>query len=454
MSWVRSEMAQVDLGDERLNARAMCLLERFISQPTHSIPTACRGWSETQAAYRFFDNAKVSPAKVLAPHQAATLERMKAHERVLCLEDTSEVDFSDPTQSRGLGPLSHENQRGLHLHVNLALTPDRLCLGHLDALMWARRDEDFHKRRQRAQKPLQDKESRRWWDGYRQVCRLSQELPHTRLTYIADREGDLYDIFVEAEMQNHCADYVIRAHHDRMLQDNQKISEALVRAPCLGQVQFDLPHSHARTNKRVEQTLKAVRVTVRRPELSEASLEQVEVTVVLAQETHPPKGEAPITWILLTNCNVQTQEQAMQIVQWYLCRWQIEVFFRILKSGCKIEELQLETSERLQSALALYMIVAWRVLYLTMLGRDCPNTSCEAVFEEAEWQAVYIVARREPPPQQPPTLNTMIRMIAGFGGFLGRKHDGEPGPQSIWIGLQRTRDFVLAVEATKVMMNS
>ena len=125
--------------------------------------------------------------------------------------------------------------------------------------------------------------------------------------------------------------------------------------------------------------------------------------------------------------------------------------FRILKSGCKVEELQLQHVDRLEPALALYMIVAWRILLLTMLGRQCPDWPCDIVFETEEWRAVYIVAKRAAPPQQPPTLDEVIRLMAGFGGFLDRKGDGFPGPQCIWIGLQRTRDFVLALQAQREM---
>jgi len=146
---------------------------------------------------------------------------------------------------------------------------------------------------------------------------------------------------------------------------------------------------------------------------------------------------------------VDTAEQAAEKLQWYLCRWQVEVFFRILKSGCKVEQLQLEKLERLEPALAFYLIIAWRVLSLTMLGRECPEPPCDVVFAEEEWQAVYTVATRKPPPEQPPSLDQMVRMVAGFGGFLNRKGDGFPGPQTIWIGLQRGCDFVLAIEATR-----
>ena len=154
-----------------------------------------------------------------------------------------------------------------------------------------------------------------------------------------------------------------------------------------------------------------------------------------------------IEWFLLTSLAVDDFDSAAEIVQWYLCRWQIEVFFRVLKSGCEVEELQLELSDRLERAIAFFLIVAWRVLFLTMLGRTCPDLPCDAVFATEEWRMVYIVAKRRKPPSKPPTLNEIIRLVASFGGFLNRKRDGEPGPKTLWIGLQRVRDFVMTAEA-------
>ena len=173
----------------------------------------------------------------------------------------------------------------------------------------------------------------------------------------------------------------------------------------------------------------------------------MEVTAILAWEETPPEGVEPIEWLLLTNLEIPSAQDAREKVQWYVCRWQIEVYFRILKSGCRVEELQLQERDRLEVALALYMIIAWRVLYLIMLGRTLPEISCEAVLAPEEWKAVYLVTQKKKPPSQPPALQEMLVLIATLGGFLARKGDGPPGPKALWIGLQRTHDFVLALQA-------
>jgi hypothetical protein len=454
MSWVENELGEGSLGDRRLTRRAKMLLDRLVSQPSPSLPTACRGWGETQAAYRFFDNAKVTDQKVLAPHREATQRRMGEHEVVLCLQDTTELDYSGQTQTQGLGPLSYENQRGLHLHPTLAVTPERLCLGVLDTFVWARTEAEYGKSGARKNRSIEEKESLRWIEGYQNVCRISAGLANTQCVYIGDRESDIYELFIEGEKQSHQADWLIRATQDRRLLDEMKISDALVHTQGLGEIEFNLPVSHPRERKRVKQTLKACRVTLRPPQRSGHPLDPVEVSVLVAQEIDPPKGEEPVTWILLTNLEVASFEQAIEKIQWYLCRWQIEIYFRILKGGCKIEKLQLEHIDRLRPAIALYMIVAWRVLYLTMLGRECPDLPCDLVFDREEWHAIYIVNHQKAPPVKPPTINTILRMMAGFGGFLGRRYDGEPGPQTVWIGLQRARDFVLALQAQNTMRTS
>lgn len=121
----------------------------------------------------------------------------------------------------------------------------------------------------------------------------------------------------------------------------------------------------------------------------------------------------------------------------------VEVFFRVLKSGCRVEQRRFEQVDRLLPCLAVYLIVTWRTLYVCRLGRSCPEISCEAVFESGEWQSVYQVVRREKPPKEPPKLQEMVRMVAQLGGYVNRKRDDEPGPQTVWLGLQRLHDIAL-----------
>jgi len=164
--------------------------------------------------------------------------------------------------------------------------------------------------------------------------------------------------------------------------------------------------------------------------------------VVLAEEENPPPDVSPISWLLLTTLEINSFESAIRCVKWYTYRWLIERYHYTLKSGCRIEELQLETARRINMALATYSIVAWRLLWLTYEARHNPDVSCDTVLDTIEWQSLCVNFTQNPiPPKKPPTLREAIRMIAMLGGFLGRKGDGEPGVKTIWRGLRRLHDI-------------
>jgi len=456
MSSIAEELNTINLGDQRLNRRARRVLEKLYAQPGASIPAACGGWSDTKAAYRLFDQEGVTGPQILEPHYQASVERMAAHEVVLCIQDTTELDYTGKTIA-GLGPLNYENRQGLYVHPTVAVTPERLSLGVLDAWNWSREPGSLGVKGG-SHRPIEEKESIRWLEGYQRINELAGDLPETQLVYMADREADIYELFAEGARAcaqgQRSADWLVRGAQDRCLAEgtDAKLNAAVRAAPVLTQIEFDLPSRKGNKARPVRQQLKVAQVRLKPPYRVGYKLDEVTVTVLLAEEIAPPHGEAPLTWLLLTNRPVVTAEQAAELLSWYLCRWQIELFFKILKSGCKIEELQLETLERLEPALALYLIIAWRVLYLTMLGRTCPELPCDAVFAKEEWHAAYIVTHRQPPPETAPSLNEMIRMVAGFGGFLNRKGDGFPGAETLWIGLTRCHDFVIAMQAQRAML--
>jgi hypothetical protein len=452
--WAAQEFATIDLGDERLNARAEVLLGCLGDKPQVSIPAACSGWAETKAAYRFFDNEDVTPQAILEPHFSATRQRIASADVVLCIEDTSEIDYTTKSDIEGLGPLNYEARHGLYLHPMIAVTPDRLCHGLLK-YQNVIREEGSLGTKPDPHRPIEEKESIRWRNGYEHASSLQQDCPETRVVYVADREADFFELLAAADVTDEMpkAGFVIRSKYDRMLNGNKTLRETLVRAPVFGEVSFNIPAKGKRKARTVVQQLRVKRVTVKAPKHLEDET-PVELTAVYAIERNPPKGQDPITWLLLTSEPVTTESNAVAIVQWYLCRWQIEIFFRILKSGCKIEELQLQHVDRIEIALALYCIIAWRVLWLTMLGRSCPDMDCDAVFETEEWQAAYIATYKERPPVDPPRLDEMISIIAAFGGFLGRKGDGFPGPKSIWTGLQTVRHIATGIELQKAINDS
>jgi hypothetical protein len=463
--WVEDELRTVDLPDKRLDKRLRVLLDRFSSKPTLSIPAACNGWAEAKAAYRFFDNEGVNPAKLLQPHYDATLERIRQQSVVLMPQDTTELELTRQQEKFG-GPLGDENHWGLHDHLALAMTPERLVLGVAHSYTWARDLEDFHKRKEARYKPIEEKESYRWVQGYRRACMIAAEVPQTKIISIADSEADIYELFVEAaSIEGAKAEWIVRACQDRSLtaptaqtdetdEIARKLSEAVAAGSILGTLVIEVSgrpaQSHdgskrrqAKSARTTTVTVQACRVSLQAPWRPNKKLPNLEVNAVLVREINPPAGEPPIEWLLLTSLSVATFSEACEVIHYYACRWEIEVFFRVLKSGCTVEKLQLETPERYGNCLAIYLIVAWRVLFLMRLGRECPDMPCEAVFTKEEWQAVYQIVQGKPAAAMP-SLGAMMIMIAELGGYLNRKHDGPPGPQTIWIGMQRARDFATA----------
>jgi len=439
MSWAQDEFKTLELGDQRLNARAVLLAERLSSKPTESIPNACLGWAETQAAYRFLSNPRSDWQALLEPHWASSLERMRQHKVVLNIQDTTELDFNG-RQTAGLGPLSYEAQRGMYLHPTYAISPEREPLGVLDAWMWAREPKDSDGRRPGT------KESLRWIEVYERVAERAKALPGVRQIYVADREADILALLVKARDLEYAADYLVRCQHNRALPSGDKLWAKLAQAPALGSVRFELPSGRGRKARCVQQNIRAEQV-----EIGDGAGGQLSVTCVLAEESNPPAGSKPVLWRLLSNRPVRTLEEAIELIDWYRARWEIELFFLILKEGCRIQALQLGHIERIETALALYLVVAWRINRLMRLGRSLPELPADLLFEKDEWQAAYIL-NKKPVPKTAPQLHAVVRLIARLGGFLCRKGDGEPGAKTLWLGLRDVAVFVEGVRFARAQL--
>jgi len=454
--WIIEELETVKIGDKRLDTRLSILLDRFGEKPTASIPGACKNWAETIAAYRFFKNDSVSVESILKPHRDATIQRIGKQEVVLMIQDTTELDYTGKNDIKDLGSLTYESRKGMLLHSTLAITPERVCLGVIDGKFL--RDVSESNETEKAhynQRPIEEKESYRWVEGYRLCAEIAEQVPETMIVSVSDRESDIYEIFEEAAQCGNRAEWIIRSSQNRRLEGQVdesrkgivKLWESVEDSPELGRSEFTLPKSHERTEKKVVATVKAKRLRLYPPNRRGRKLSVIEVSVVMLKELNPPPGEEPIEWILLTSLPVNTLEEALTIIQWYVCRWQIEIYHRILKSGCKVEELQLERAHQIKTAVAVYMIVAWRIFYCLMLGREYPNFPCDLVFEDEEWKSVFVIVKGKQPPEEAPPLGEIIIMIAKLGGYLGRKHDGPPGPKTVWLGFQRMADFALAWKA-------
>jgi hypothetical protein len=454
--WIEEELTGIDLGDQRLNKRCGRVLERLAADPQASINGACHGWAETHAAYQFFDHDAVDEHQILAPHRQATLQRMKSSPVVLLVQDTTELDYTRiKGKLAGAGPLDKQYRRGFYDHVQVAFTPQRLCLGVMSMHLWARNDETFDTCKQRKYTPLEEKESYRWLEGYRNACQIAEELPTTQIVSISDREGDIYECFLEAEQPGppRRADWIIRASANRNLPERDpaagnfcycKLFDAIGKAPVLGKRIVRVPKTPKHKARKAKVTIRTQCIGLKPPHRAGGRLPDTAVNVVLVKEETPPDGEEPLVWLLLTSLPIDRFADVLRVIDYYACRWQIEVYFRVFKVGCKVEEIQLEKAERLRPCLSLYEIVAWRVLYVTMLGREVPELPCSALFTDEEWKSAWMICTDKVPPKRPPRLKVFLPMLAELGGYNGREHDGPPGPKALWIAVRRMADFALA----------
>jgi hypothetical protein len=447
--WVREEMQALQLNDQRREHRARKLLSALSQAPGASIPVACGDAHQAKAAYRFL-GSQIDPAQLLAPHAEQTLCRAAGQRRVLVALDKTELDFTSLRNTKGLGLLDAEYGRGLKVMSALMLSEQGLPLGLVHQQVWAREEAQKGKRHTRKQRPPQEKESWRWKVAAEAVEALVP--PHLEMLLIADRESDIY--FLLAMPRREGAEYLVRSAHDRSVEaaEHRRLREAAREAPLVGRYTLEVERSRKRRARQAELEVRVRRVVLLPPQggTNGKGLGPVEVSLVWARETSPvPASEEPINWLLLSSVAVEGLEAARQAIQTYALRWRIERFHYVLKSGCGMEKLQLERADRLERALSLYSILAWRLLALTYRARSDPQASSSEVLEAAEWKALVLMRRRgkaNPAELKPPSLREAIREIAALGGFLGRKGDGEPGVKSLWIGLRRLADFTLAFQ--------
>lgn len=449
---IADELHGIDLGDERLNKRSVKVIEALAANPEASINGACQGWGDTLAAYRLFDHGNVTYEQILDPHCQATLERMAKVPVVLIPQDTTELDFTDhpPKDARCL---NRETRFGLYQHSHLAVTPDKLMLGVVGIEYFDRAPESLGKTVERVTLPIEEKESFRWLKGYRLACELAAQCPSTQIVSVADREADIYDIFVDAQEQTGPrAEYIIRAKEDRSTLERNpaagraayhKVRDEVRRSKILTTRVIELEATPKRKARQATVEVRAMTVQIKPPH-ARSHLPSVTVNIVMVEEVGGPGDGTDVSWLLITTLPIGTLDEVLRIVDYYGARWTVEIFFRILKSGCRVEEIQLETNRRLQNCLAFYNIIAWRILYLTYMNRTTPTLPCTAVFDDAEWKSVWRVVTKQSLPSTPPTLSEFMKLLTQLGGYNNRAREPAAGPQTIWIGMRRMLDFATA----------
>ncbi|MEX2501873.1 MAG: IS4 family transposase, partial [Trueperaceae bacterium] len=359
-------------------------------------------------------------------------------------QDTTALDFTAHPSMVGAGPLAHPAHTGLFVHSVLAATGDGVPLGLLHQHRWARDPEAVGLRHTRRQRPTREKESQRWLDA--QSATQGLVPAGTRVVTVADREADIYDLFALPRPPH--AELLIRATHNRRIgEETRYLWEAVQATPVGDVVPVAVGRRADRPPREALLTLRWTAVTLLPPRNrpDRTTLSPVPVVAILAEEPRPPVGEPAIRWLLLTTRGVPTGEAALACVRWYALRWLVERYHFALKQGCRVEALQMHTVPRLQRALAVYAIVAWRLLWLTYVARTDPDAPCTVVLTTAEWQVLYVTLHQTSSalPPRPPPLGQAVHWIARLGGFQDRAGDGEPGLKVLWRGLRRLEDLSL-----------
>ena len=409
--WAANEFGGASLGDKRVNERLVEFARTQGAMPGRAFCGAAQGdKASIKAYYRLIeqpDDSQATMQAILAPHQQRTVQRMKAQPLVLCIQDGTEVNYSGLVQCVGLGVIG-SNQTGaqsggLHLHSTLVLTTDGLPLGVLGAQCSASlpkaKDE-----RGAAAVPIEEKKTFAWIQGLRQCAALAAELPDTRQVCVMDREADFFELFDE-QRRHRGVDLLIRAKHDRTTSDPTHLFESVRQSPVKGQLRIPVPRQSARAKKskqkaRVghEQRMAHVELRYREVEFLPPSKlpgrKALTLRVVHVVEPSPPADAAPLEWFLLTTLTITTPAQAQECLRWYCLRWRIEDWHRVLKSGCRIEALQHKTAERLKRAIAINLVIAWRIMLMTLLGRECPDLPAEVLFSDPEIEVLQAYAKK------------------------------------------------------------
>lgn len=459
--WVERELSGCTFKDKRLGLRLRKILTHLASKPGGSIPLACQDWAGTKAAYRFFDNSRVDEGEILEGHFQATLSRMPdVPDPVLVLHDTTEFSYKrESTEAIGKTTVAYGGKDkdgrprlhtvcGLLMHSSLVVTSDGLPLGLVAAKFWSR---DKFKGTNALKKtinptrvPIEEKESVRWLDNMRQsTTRL--DTPE-RCVHIGDREADIYELYcLAAELGTH---FVIRTCVDRRAGlGDHTISAEMEEVRCKGVHHVVVTDQDGSVSTAVVE-LRYRRISVLPPIGKQNRYPSLQLTVIHATERGQPKGREPIDWKLVTDLPVRSRAEAVQKLEWYALRWRIETFHKILKSGCRAEELRLRTAERLVHVLAIFCILAWRIYWMTMLRSATASAKPTLAFTPLEVDLLARAAAKSgrADPGQVLSLQECVVQLATLGGYLNRASDRPPGITVIWRGMARLTDIAFGYE--------
>jgi hypothetical protein len=459
--WTESEMVDLDTGDKRLDKRVKAVLGAVADNPNMAFPQQFQSTAELKACYRLFDSDLVTSEAILDPHFNKTIDRIRSFPVVILPSDSSSLNYTTRPSNPDSGYISSNNAQGFLTHISLATTLDRHPLGIVQSKFWARDKQKPEKKLHRDYRPIEEKESYKWVESYANANKIAALCPDTQIISVFDREGDIIEVWEEAIKAQKAGNYahlVVRCNHNRGVlpteeNKNTKLFEFAEDSPIVGYSEFELRDrvTH-RVLRKVKQEIRASLVYIHPAYRSGMERRKVEVNVVFMKEIDTPEGADSVNWYLLTTLPIKSNEAVQKIIKSYLARWDIETLFRTFKTGCKVEERSLRTSDRLYPMFALFLITAWRINHLSRIGRANPELPCTVIFSETEWKAAYAaINKTAQPPSKIPSMQEMIIMVARLGGYLNRKNDPAPGAKVIWRGLEYLRAFMDAWEILQSM---
>ena len=420
-----------------------------------SIPLVCQNWANTKAAYRFFSNDRVSEADILAGHFQSTRERAAAAEGlVLVLHDTTEFSYQrEKPEAIGItksinsgrdkaGRLRSHTVCGILMHSSLAVTIEGVPLGLAAVKFWTRKKfkgtAALKKKVNPTRIPIEKKESVRWLENLKQSTQLLDQ--PGRCIHIGDRESDIYELFCAAqEIGTH---FLIRTCVDRLAGDgDHTIADEMDEVAVKGLHRIEVRDRNGDPDEAVLE-IRYRKIRVLPPIGKQNRYPALTLTVIHAEERGTPKNRKRIEWKLITDLPVGSRTDAIEKLEWYALRWKIEVFHKILKSGCKAEESKLRTAQRLTNLISLFCILSWRVFWVTMLNRSTPDAPPTFALTAIEIGVLDRLVNDKLKARQK-TLSHYLIKIARLGGYLARASDPPPGNTVMWRGLSRLTDIAL-----------
>jgi transposase-like protein/transposase Tn5 family protein len=465
-AWFNQELADCKLTDARLHKRLHTVLAQIGNNPGQSIPLACQDWANTKAAYRFFANDRVSEADILSGHFRATQARMSAYDGlILMLHDTTEFTYKrDKPGEIGFttsinsgrdktGRLRSHTVCGILMHSSLAVTTEGLPLGLAAIKFWTRSKfkgtASLKRKINPTRVPIEQKESIRWLTNLRQATGLMDD--PGRCVHVGDRESDIYELFCTA--QDVGTHFLVRTCVDRLAGDgSHTIADEMEEVAVKGLHRIEVTDRDGHPSRAVLE-IRYRSLHVLPPIGKQKRYPALKLTVIHATERGTPDNRQKIAWKLITDLPVRSRRDAIEKIEWYAMRWKIEVFHKILKSGCKAEEAKLRTAQRLTNLLAVFCIVSWRVFWLTMLNRTSPDAAPGLVFTPLEVVLLDRVVRDKTPPLRK-TLSDCLIKVARLGGYLARAHDPPPGNMVMWRGMARLTDITFGATIAAGLMGN